>query len=264
MPDRPPHTLPPWNVERHAEVTSTNDLARERIFQCWADNMRIQSLAFTAERQTFGRGQHGRRWESPTGGLYLSAIVHDLEPRLRPHLALIAGVAVGYALRDVIDLPVQLRWPNDVVVEGKKLGGILCEAVALEGRWGGIVGIGLNVNTRLERLPPEVRSRSTSVFELMGRSTSLDHVELFVLARLSDVLRQVRFERLAPVANRFAQWDALSGHQVIVEIDGRTVEGLASGITEEGFLRVDSEQGETIIERGTLLEIDGQSVRARS
>jgi BirA family biotin operon repressor/biotin-[acetyl-CoA-carboxylase] ligase len=253
-----------WHVERVEETPSTNDLAREYLLNLWQDGNAPRDAgcrAFVAERQTSGRGQHGRRWESPPGGLYLSAIVQDVEPRFRSRLAIIAGVAVGYALRDVTTTEPQLRWPNDIVVEGKKLGGILCEAVALNDRWEGIVGIGLNVNTRLDRLPPEVRTRSTSLFELTGRSTSLDHVELYLLGRLADMLQRVRVEGLAPIVERFARWDALAGHRVVVSIDDRTVEGTAAGVTADGALRVTGGAGERIIDRGTLLEIDGQRLR---
>lgn len=247
------------------ETPSTNDLARDYLLNLWqTDNPppAASPVAFVAKRQTSGRGQHGRRWESPQGGLYLSAIVHDLDPRYRGRLALIAGVAAAAAVRDVTRVEPALRWPNDLVVDGRKLGGILCEAVALHDRWGGIVGIGLNVNTRLERLPPGVRPRSTSLLELTGKSVSLDHLELYLLGRLSESLARVRLEGLAPIIDRFARCDALAGRHVIVRVDDRTVEGAAAGITADGHLRVVTPAGDVALDRGTLLEIDGQQLRS--
>src|ERR1051325_2214642 len=97
-----------------------------------------------ADSQSAGRGQHARAWQSPVGGLYLSAIVEQVPQSARDKLALLAGVSVANALANLA--PVQLRWPNDIMLQNKKLGGILCESLAQGANWASIIGIGLNIN----------------------------------------------------------------------------------------------------------------------
>ncbi len=147
-----------WRIEKLEVAESTNDVARERLLACWGRGESAAGIVVVAARQTGGRGQHGRRWESPVGGLYLSAVVEDISPALRGKLALVAGVAAAEAIGGLSGVEgLRLRWPNDLMIGGKKVGGILCEAVAMgEQKWAGIVGIGINVRAKVDDFPQRI------------------------------------------------------------------------------------------------------------
>ena len=136
----------PAAAEQFDELDSTNRLAAERILAAWDAGRSPERTLITAARQTAGRGQHGRRWESPPGGLYFSAVVERVPAEFRDRLALVAGLAVARTLC-AADVPAMIRWPNDVLIDGKKVAGILCEALARGEHWAAIIGVGVNVST---------------------------------------------------------------------------------------------------------------------
>ena len=129
-----------WKIEEVGDVESTNAVAldvvrgalHEKVLEKGSEAISgLAGRVFLAERQSSGRGQHGRAWASPAGGLYMSAILGDLNQELRPLAALLTGVAVAESL-DAEGIPeIAVRWPNDIVINGKKVAGILCEGVAM-------------------------------------------------------------------------------------------------------------------------------------
>ncbi|HEX4654162.1 MAG TPA: biotin--[acetyl-CoA-carboxylase] ligase, partial [Mycobacteriales bacterium] len=124
------------------ETTSTNADVRAA-----ADDGAAEGLVVIAERQTGGRGRLDRQWDSPArAGVLLSLLVRPSVPAARlPLLPLLTGLAVAEAVRSVAELPAMVKWPNDVLVDGRKLGGILVERTP-DGAV--VVGVGLNVSTR--------------------------------------------------------------------------------------------------------------------
>jgi len=138
----------PWRLEVHAELDSTSDelirLAMSLDFD--PDGREGDCLAVMALRQTKGRGQFGRVWHAPEGNLNLSLMLRPTTAlRDAPQWSLAAGVAAAEALRDLVP-DLRLKYPNDLMVNGCKLGGILVESTAVEGELGWlIIGIGINV-----------------------------------------------------------------------------------------------------------------------
>lgn len=219
--DRPPLRTPlragdGWRVEVVAATGSTNaDVAARALAG------ERPGLVLVAEEQTGGRGRLGRSWSSPPrAGLLLSAL---LTAPPSPWVPLLAGVAVARALRDVGGLSPRLKWPNDVLVGGRKIAGILAEVSA------GlvVVGIGLNVSTRAEELPPD---RPATSVGLEGGVT--DRVTLLraLLAALADRATPVDYLGLCDTV----------GRQVTVSLpDGSVTRGGASAIDADGRLVVD-------------------------
>jgi BirA family biotin operon repressor/biotin-[acetyl-CoA-carboxylase] ligase len=163
-------------------TTSTNDIVKHL-----AQHGAPEGTAVVAEHQTQGRGRHGRSFVSPAGvGLYVSLLVRPRTdtPRL-PQLTLAMAVATAEALAEYSALPVHLKWPNDVEIYGKKVAGILCEAVlqpvasALV-----IVGIGINVNTALAHFPPELHRHVTSLALAAGHTWTRLPLLALLLAHL--------------------------------------------------------------------------------
>ena len=157
-----------WRIERHREVTSTSDLAKEA--PPWT--------VVVAERQTRGRGRLGRTWYSPTGGLWLSAVL----PPPVPAQAMVA-LAVARALSAACGLPVRYEPPNDLTLLGRKLGGVLVEAVFSKGDpIKVVVGVGINVNNSARAFPPPLSGRAIALVDVLGAPQDLKVVTRAVLA----------------------------------------------------------------------------------
>ncbi|MBI4277335.1 MAG: biotin--[acetyl-CoA-carboxylase] ligase [Armatimonadetes bacterium] len=216
----------------YGRVGSTNDVARDL-----AEAGAGEGTAVVAEEQTAGRGRQGRTWHSPPGGLWLSVILRPARPS--PGVGLAVGVAAATALRRATGADVRLKWPNDLVIAGRKLGGILLEAA------GGavIAGIGINLNVDEAHLPPEVRASSISLAAHLGRPVDRAGV-------LADLLGDLEAEyaawRHGGAAALLSSWRALSatlGRPVSVVLPEARVEGLAEDVDEEGALLVRQADG---------------------
>ena len=209
----------------HYRVTdSTNERARSLT----ADGV-PHGTVVTADEQTAGRGRQGRTWTAAPGeALLLSIVVRDLEPR-HALLPMMAALAVCEATEAVVDVHCEIKWPNDVWVERRKLSGILVEARPAAG-WA-IVGIG--VNTGVHQFPDELREIATSL-QLESPGEALDPL-LESLARWLDADSP---EVLSAWRNR----DALRGSSV----RWGEGEGVAHGIDDSGSLLVDAGDGDLV------------------
>lgn len=224
-----------------AELDSTNTYARQL-----AENGAREGEIVIAEAQTQGRGRLGRRWQSPPfANLYFSVILRPgLPPAQAPQITLTAAVALAETVASFIAEPVSIKWPNDILVDGKKLAGILTEAACdAERLYYVILGIGVNLNYRVAAMPEEIRARATSIAELTGQSV---HRESFLrrliqgLDRCYGELDEFGFAGLEP------RWQAhfgLRGKPVRVELLDQIITGRAIGIDKDGALLIEDEQG---------------------
>ena len=163
-------------------TTSTNDVVKDL-----AQHGAPEGTAVVAEYQTQGRGRQGRAFVSPAGvGIYVSLLVRPQgDPHHLPQLTLAVAVATAEALAEYSALPVRLKWPNDVEVHGKKIAGILCEAVLNPTASPlVIIGIGINVNTALEQFPPELHQHVTSLALAAGHTWARLPLLALLLAHL--------------------------------------------------------------------------------
>jgi len=215
-----------WRVEVVQTAGSTNALVSER-----ARAGEQPGLVVVAEQQTAGRGRLDRTWTSPPrAGLTFSVLMGPApSPAGWSWLPLLGGLAVAQALRARAELDAVLKWPNDVLVEGRKLCGVLAEVPA---PGSAVLGIGLNVTTRQEELPHD---GATSLTLAGAATTDRDTV-------LRSVLRSLRRVLDDPVPAR-ADYVALCdtvGRQVRLELpDGRSVLGRADRVDEDGRLVLD-------------------------
>ncbi len=221
------------SVLHYEEVASTQDIARKLARQGAEEGTVV-----IAEKQTGGRGRRGRSWTSPDGGLYLSIILRpNLEPARAIQLPLVAGVAVARAIKKVTTLQPKLKWPNDIIIAGKKVGGILTETSTRPGKIDHIVlGIGLNVNTARSLFPEAIRETATSLAEESGQNVS----PLELLQCLFGKFEALYVEFLAGGFDKIReQWKAMSntiGSRVKINSGGAEIEGEALDIDSEGFL----------------------------
>jgi len=183
-----------------------------------------------ASEQTAGVGRHGHSWTSPPGaGLYASIV---MDPH--PVLTLALGLAASLALRRVTQLTCDIRWPNDLLLNERKLGGIL---VQMEGRKA-IAGIGINVSQRA--FPPELADIATS----LAIETSLEFRSEDILAAL---LEEIERHVARGAADIIAAWERASsyarGKQVRVDLGDRMIHGITVGLDDHGFLKVRKPEG---------------------
>jgi len=227
-------------------VESTQDLAMAA-----AHGGAAPGTVFLADLQTHGRGRRVvgelRRWHAPSGSSILMSIIvrPALDVAQSAMITLAAGVAAAEVLRGRAGLDVQLKWPNDLFVGGRKLGGILAEGCVDDGRLSAvIVGCGINVNLDLAELPEEVRAGATSLSAEAGRS--FDRLDL--LTHLVPAIVEAA-ERIADPATRpamLSRWEALSamtGREVTFSAQGQTRAGVARGLEPDGALRVELADG---------------------
>jgi len=228
-------------IDYHAAVDSTNRLAGDRARQGAAEGTVV-----VADEQSAGRGRMGRRWESPPGeNLYFSVLLTpDVEPARVPQLALIAAVAVHEGLAACCpDIPAQIKWPNDILVGGRKVAGILCEASTEADRVHRVVlGIGVNVNG--VGVPDALQATATTLRLAGGRETSRPALLAAILNRL-----EARYDgwlldgSLRGVLEAFERHSALNGRPVAAENRTGVVRGVARGITPAGELIIETKDG---------------------
>ena len=143
------------------EIDSTNNLVKTYLA-----NGADEGLVVVAESQTGGRGRMGRAWHSPPEvGVYLSVLLKPpIEPDHLPHFTLLAGVAAVLTVNEFSHPPASLKWPNDVLIHGKKVCGLLCELTQNQGEPSGlIIGIGFNVNHLPDQFPEDLKNTATSL-----------------------------------------------------------------------------------------------------
>lgn len=199
------------------------------------------------EHQTAGRGREGRRWDDAAGrSLLASVLLHPPPGSPAQQLSLVVGLAVAEAIDAVAGTPAQIKWPNDVLVDDRKVAGILLESTDNAV----ICGIGVNVNTREDELPPDGRTPPGSLRTVTGR----EHDRAVLLVKILEGLQHRYGEwidlGLGLFVPELEQRDALRGRAVTVG----SVSGTAAGIAPDGRLRVRSEDGtETLVASGEVV-----------
>lgn len=192
-----------------------------------------------AEKQTSGRGRRGRRWFSPAGdGIYASIILRPSTPPAEAsRITLMASVAAADALISLTQLKVRIKWPNDILVNGKKMAGILTEiSTGMEEIDYIILGIGINVNTLPENFPDEIKEKATSILIETGKSFSRVEVIRSYLKwceRYYDLLKKGRFE---PVIGRWKELADIVGRRVTIYVMNRRYSGKVLNIDDDGTL----------------------------
>jgi BirA family transcriptional regulator, biotin operon repressor / biotin---[acetyl-CoA-carboxylase] ligase len=231
--------------------------ARDIVFLPETDstNLRAKELAaggapegsiVIAEKQTAGRGRKGRSWHSPEGGgIYLSLILRPaMTPSEAPKITLMTGVAAAEALLTLTHLDVRIKWPNDLLVGGKKIAGILTEiSTDMDGIDYVVVGIGINVNIPLESLAPELRESATSVLIAGGQPLPRVKVIRAFLKSFEDYYGLMQGRGFEPIRTRWKELSNILGRHITVEMIAKSLAGEVVDIDMDGVLIVKDHQG---------------------
>lgn len=202
-----------------------------------------------AREQTQGRGRRGRTWYSPAAGNLYSTFV--FRPRLEParlqDFTLWMGLNVCELVANFSKLEPGLKWPNDLLLQGKKAGGMLTEArIDADQVHDLVFGLGLNLNARTEDLPRELKATATSIAEAAGGPIDVNRFAAALITRVFSAYgRFVDNDYREKFAELWQRFDVLRGQEVSVTQGTRTVTGIATGIDDEGSLIVRTGPGQT-------------------
>ena len=210
-----------------------------------------------AETQTAGRGRQRRLWHSPPGlNLYFSLLLWpDASPLRRPQLAMLTALALRRAiLTQDATLAIGLKWPNDLWINGLKISGILCECPPepLDGRYGIVIGIGLNINSLAEDFPQELHATATSLrIQAGGKLFSRERL----LAEFCNAFQPLydkwlKSADLLPFLPEWNEHDILIEKTIAVQRPNDIVTGMVTGYTPEGLLRLNTQDGVITISAG--------------
>ena len=201
---------------------------------------------FLAECQLAGRGRRGRQWQSPFAANHYLSIRYPVQGGFAAlgGLSLAVGVAVADALVSLQPgLPIGLKWPNDLLVNGAKLGGVLIElAGEMDGRVDVVIGVGLNgrmTAAQAERIDQRWTDLASEMVDMPSRTRVVSEV----LARLLDMLSTFSRQGFAPLVARYERYDQVSGKEVQVHSADQVLSGVAVGVSPDGALKLETADG---------------------
>ncbi len=222
-------------------IGSTNDHAMKQAREGAAEGRVV-----VADSQELGRGRFDRSWLSPPGcNLYFSILLRpQLAQAALPQMTLMAAVSLCETLRETTNLPVLIKWPNDLWIGEKKVCGILTEMTSRGSATGAVIlGIGLNVNMEEERIPKALQGTATSLSCAGGRH--FDRAELLqqLLRSLDRDYCLFLLKGFEPFQKRFANFSLTEGKKILSEVSGRRLSGWAIGVSLQGGLLIREENG---------------------
>ncbi|MEB3101297.1 biotin--[acetyl-CoA-carboxylase] ligase [Ferviditalea candida] len=228
-------------VHMYETVESTQTAARE-----WFSKGEGEGTLILAEQQTAGRGRLGRKWHSPAGkGLWMSLI---LTPRISlhfaPQLTLLTAVALCRTIHRMSGVPIGIKWPNDLLINGKKVSGILLESHAEDDRLQVVVaGVGISVNMGETDFPEELKDIATSLLLETGKTANREELLAEFLYEFEQLYQLYHERGFAPIR---ALWEALSisiGRLIRIQTHNGWVSGKAEAVDEMGALVIVQEDG---------------------
>lgn len=227
-------------IHYYPEVDSTNEVAK-RLAQEGAP----EGTVVIAESQRSGRGRRGKKWISPSGGVWMTIILRpDIPPSKAPQLTLVTGVAVAETLDQECGLDVGIKWPNDILIGEKKVCGILTEGSANpKGLEYVVVGIGIDLNVDVANFPADLREGATSLkHELEKEISGVKLVQRF-LVNFENLYNNFKSGQFPEILKEWRRLSKTVGCDVEVHKKGRIVRGEAVGINREGMLILEMDDG---------------------
>jgi BirA family biotin operon repressor/biotin-[acetyl-CoA-carboxylase] ligase len=234
----------------YKSIGSTNDTAKRL-----AESDSPEGTLVIAEKQTKGRGRLGRSWHSPQNkGLYFSLVLRPQIPvEKMPALSLVAALSVCRVIEAITDLGPQIKWPNDCLIDGKKVAGILIDISAELGRVSyAILGVGLNLNTAQKDFSSGLRKSATSLAIQTGKTFSrVDYLRSF-LHEFEKSYRNFCKYGLEFIASELIKRSSVIGKEISFKLSGKKYSATALGYDENGGLMVKSKNGIKVLTGGEV------------
>ena len=228
----------PYSVHYHQTISSTNEFITNQINQLKKGDLCL------AEYQTAGRGRRGRQWLSPFAGQLIFSFYWTIDPKKAlDGLSLVIGLAIAEALN------AKVKWPNDILLSGRKLGGILVEIINKNGLLNLVVGIGINVKL------PQSTEISQPYAQLTEQDPSIDREKILIKVIQRIYSRLAQFEEKGINEEFMQQWinyNEFFGDEVNVFTEQGAISGIEQGIDKRGYLKVITDEGEQYFNAGEV------------
>jgi len=236
------------DIRVYGSLISTNKTACDLAFSGAEDGTVV-----VADSQIGGRGRRGRSWSSPGGvNLYTSIILRpDIPPARAPQLTLMSAVALAETLANILadftGIKVAIKWPNDILLQGRKCAGILSEMKSAGRRVEFVViGIGLNLNLKKESMDSSISKLATSLYIESGREFSRPELAQSLYSAIESWYKRYLCEGFSPVQEAWNRLSGIQGRKVRAASEKGYEEGMALGVDEEGTLLLEDEAGKVI------------------
>ncbi len=222
------------------EVESTNDEIKKYLKE-------DEGLVVIANSQTQGRGRLGRSWHSPKGtGIYLSALVKpNIKLELLPPITLAAGLASVLAIKSFSKSSPYLKWPNDILIKGKKVSGILCE-LCDSNPLSLIIGIGINANQETKHFQEPLKEIATSLLLENGAKVDRESLTISLISSLDKVYNEFLDNGIPSIVKQWTDHTDLFGKKITIVQGGVVYTGTALRLTEEGQLEMSFKEGKSL------------------
>lgn len=237
-------------IYSYRKVGSTNVLG----FRLAETNAEEGTL-IVAEEQTKGKGRMGRSWYSPPRvGLWMSLILRpDIPPFKAPGLSICAGLALALSIKEMTGIEAKTKWPNDCLIDGKKVGGILLELSAELDRINFvIVGIGVNVNQSAQDFSKDLDQIATSIKIKLGKEISRLTLLISFLEKFERIYLDFKENGLSPQREMIKRFSSLLGKKVTVKFGKEKIEGIAEDIDDNGSLVIKAKKGKRVVTAGEV------------
>lgn len=233
------------HLEFHPILDSTNSLAMQLI----ADLAGCRPALILTEQQTAGRGRGSHQWFSDTGALTFSLVldVEAIPAAQRSMISIATGIAVRKTLEEALNVCEQagdtvprrrdicVKWPNDVLIDGRKVCGVLTELSTDANQVSVVIGVGINVNNSLISLPAQIQSTATSIFDVCGQSLDLSGLLIRLVQGIRASCDRMLNDRTG-IIDELNQTHVLASKQVQIDLGNETIAGLCVGVDESGCL----------------------------
>jgi len=232
-------------IIRKKSIYSTNLFLKENFI----NYLDISPLIIIANEQTAGRGQGDHKWFSPRNtGIYISFLFKLSTGSDIGLLPMCTGNSIVESLNKKTNIKCSLKWPNDIEFKGKKLGGILTENSFLKENVISIIGIGLNVNNKINEFPQELSEKATSLSLICGKDFKTEPIIMEIATQLTDRISKIKNGKGREIAEEYKSFlkhkegDLISFHH-----SGKSIRGYFAGINSSGGIILETGTGETKI-----------------
>ncbi len=222
-------------------ISSTNDKAKEM-----ADEGK-SNIVVVAEKQEKGRGRFGRKWNSSLGGLYMTIVLEEKNPDKAKYMTFMASVAVAKTIRKLAKLNAMVKWPNDVLVNDKKVCGILTEIISGKKNYA-LIGIGLNVNQK--KFDKEIRDKATSMRIESNKDFDIKSVSKSIIAEFNKLYQNYTIGDYGKILRLWKEYSHTLGRKIMAKTISGTYVGKAVDIDKDCslVLKLDNGKEQKIIE----------------
>jgi BirA family biotin operon repressor/biotin-[acetyl-CoA-carboxylase] ligase len=264
----PPIPLEPRNDPFHHALSNTSRLVFKRLLHfpvLPSTNAYLKPLAAVgepeglivlADEQTAGTGRLNRVWHSPKGGLYFSSLVRPMSIAASdtPLITLTTGIAVAKVLNSALGIDAKLKWPNDVLLDDRKVGGILVESAFIGSDIEyAVIGIGINANITSSDFPKSLRRSVTSLQEKLIQPIDLPRLFEYLVGQLEFWYLKLRDKGFKAIEPHYRRLCSTLGKQVTVDLEEKQVAGLAKALNADGSLIIQTTEGRQIIRSGDVV-----------